>query len=421
MQETLLTPPGSNGSSPVSSPVKMGKPATPFLGNPPPFPNFEHAPVAKAVTKFTTMDGVKETMQTLREFNVLLMRVIGGSNDEKLEFDLREINDFFEEKTKIDISTVEARRLGIEKLALKHEQLLLNYRTYLRGILDELAKSNLHDELKEIEVMLGKRILPREGYAVSPYRASDISSKEREKQEFPASLVDAWEKVRFLAELKGELNALKTKFSFVEDECPDDEFALEYRKNEAILFNRKFQQHSGPNYQSTEPTIKWQLEEMTRVKKAVAESLSMLKKQMLTIEFLEESESCDLCGRVTAIAEEFEANSTLSTQVATFRRLCQSVQGLKEIVCIENQSEHLRQAAERLKQHQGRVKTFEALKKDVQAMDIGATMNTIQELMDRAVKASNCIRVMFQITAKTLRIFDYEVSQRRSEITSTYM
>ena len=410
MQETLLTPPGSNGSSPVSSPMKFGKPA-PVFGSHLPFPSLDQAPPVKAATKFTTMDGVKETMQTLREFNVLLMRVIGGSNEEMLEFDLPEINEFFDEKTRADISKVEARRKGIETLAAKHEKLLLNYRTYLRGILDELAKSNLNSELKDIELMLGKRILPKEGATSSPYRTSDAPPKE---QEFPGSLADAWEKVRFLAELKGELNAIKTKFSFVDDECPDNEFALEYRKNEAILFHRKLQEHlSTLTYQQNEPTIKWQLEEMTRVKKAVAESFSMLKKQMSTIEYLQDTESCELCSRVTAISDEFEANSMLCTQVTTFRRLCQSVQGLKEIVTIENQSEHLRQAAERLKQHQGRVKTFEALKKDVEAMDIGATMNTIQELMDKALKASNCIRVMFQITAKTLKTFDEKVTGRK--------
>lgn len=412
-----ISPPVSQGSSPVSSPAKLQgerDPSPHSLTARPLFPNLEPSSATKPATKFTSMEGVKETMKTLYEFNLLLMRVIGGPTEGKLKFDLPEINELFEEATKADISKVQTRRPGIDKLASKHASLLLNYNTYLRGVLEELAKSGLLNELGEIEGMLKKRILPKESATPSsPIKSSSLMSKE---QELPASLTEAWEKLRRLAELKGELALLKTKFFFVQDELPEDAFANEYRENESILFLNKFGQFVPEcAAHSNEQTVDWQSKEIAKVKRAVTESFEALKKQVAETSFLEGLSDCDLNIRVTAIADEFVGNSALSEQVSKFRMLFQAIVGLKEIISIENQSEHLRQNSDRLKLHQRRVREFESLRSDVMAMDIGATMNTIQELMDKAVKASNCIQQMYEHTKKTLEIFDQTLSSRSSD------
>lgn len=378
--------------------------------------SFPSAPdiVAKQAIKLTSSDGVKQTLLTLYEFNILLKRVIQGSVEDMPVLSLDEYNQFFSERSQQDIRKVTERREGIEQRAIKHQDLLLHYHTYLRGILDELAKSNLTVELEQIELALKGRVLPKEASSSSSLSSSPLKSSHSNKDPEQCSpLQEAWEKVGELGELKAQLAALRTKFAFIDEDCPEDVFAQECRKNGSVLFLNRFQEFNPERSDKSDSPKGWQRSELIKVMKAITEAYLALKSQIDLTEFLPSNDDLPLCklsARVTAISEEFAGNALLSQQVDKFRELSLAIARQKEIVLIENKSEHLREAEDRQRLHNRTVKELGVLKAEVLAMDIGRTMDTIRELMDKAVKESDCIKKMFDHVKRTMGIFDETMS-----------
>lgn len=407
-----ISPPPSGGASPASSPSPSVTRPVAIASNLLPVMQKQ---AIKTDFKFTTSDGVKATLWTLHEFIILLRRVIGGLSEDTPLFSLEEYNAFFAEKRNDDIENANKKRAGVETLATKHPDLLLDYSVYLRGILEELAKSQLEVHLKSIETMLMARIFPKTN-SCSPTRTEVLP----EQTHLPSALSEAWAKVGMLGELKSQLEGLKTKFAFINIECPDSKFAREYRKNEAYEFSLKFKQFSVDVPQSNSPMKDWQMKELKALNSTIRTVYADLKKEMQQTDFLSEQEIVDsnakpnLSGRVTAISNEFR-DSPLYKQVETCRKLYAAIQKWKEIVSTENTLEHLRQAEDRARLHQRIVHEITTLKAEVGKIDIGQTMVSIQSLFEWAQKASDDIKLKFESTKKVLLEFEKAIGTSKKE------
>ena len=84
-----------------------------------------------------------------------------------------------------------------------------------------------------------------------------------------------------------------------------------------------------------------------------------------------------------------------------------AIQRWKEIVTIENKSEHLRDADDRAKLHRRTVTAIAALREEVDQMDVATTMDTIKELMQNALDACDDISNSYEKKVKpTLQLYD---------------
>lgn len=373
-----------------------------------------HSP-AKIAIKLTTPDSVKETLGTLRQYVILLQRVIQDSKQHMPIFEDADHNKYFEELSQQDASKAKEKREGMEKRAAMHREVMINFQTFLRGILDELAKTNLMSELEGIEKILAKRNFPKE-MSSSPVKSSTLTSEETEGNE---ELDAAWEKFGQLAELKAKLKLLTEKFAFVkEEEFVTGSFAEDYRGNDAIAFVRTFNSYvladqSGDTEQTARKAQ--QMSELKKVSAAAADALDKIKQQMTDIDFLPSIDKTDheLCRRVILISDEFDDNSALKQQVDKFRSLCLAIRRLNEIVTLERNFEHLRPSADRIRLHEKRLKEVASLKAEAEQLDVGSTMNAVREMMLRAMHASEDIVKMFKVVEETLKIFDATINSKR--------
>ena len=243
-----LTPPraSSLGSSPSASPAKSPVAAIASRA----LVAHERIPsssLEKKEFKPTTIQGSEDTLKRFDDFVILLERIMGGSSANTFVYKLAAHKLLFAKRNEEYIERVSTRREGIERLATSHPGILLNYNIYLRGILDELAKCNLDEELKQVEAMLKQRNIKKEStLSSSPPRSIDTMTTRGQEatmkeQELPAVLADAWDKLGIVGELKARLALLKTMFEFVEEaEYATHEFAREYRSNEAMKFLARF-------------------------------------------------------------------------------------------------------------------------------------------------------------------------------------
>lgn len=447
MSNPLFTPPPSNGTSPVSSSPFLGAAGSPSKKNGSlPLPHMDPPSPQKVQLSWTTVDASIRTLKTFREFILLLKRVMeSGPTDNMPDIELDEHVKFFEGIYQDDVRKVADRRMGIEKLALEHPLILLDFRTYLKGVFEDVTKCNLLTELEEIEQTLRKR---------PPLsKAKESSSTPSKEQEFPPSLAKAWQDIGFLGELQAELSSLKTNFAFLEeDEFARDMFAHQYCQNAAIEFMQRFKNFEMNSAKALDAKKDWQKKELVSVTKAVEAAYVSLKKDIeattmseavrkahATIEEITGKEeigstdqealekayelirkgteekrflpslcdldNCELSDRVTVISKEFESSHPSHEQVNVFRSLYQRIQALKAVVEIEGKCEKLR-GDDRNCLHQLRVKEIAELKAEVEKLQIGTTMATIQELMDKAKKASHDITTMFGRVQETLTLFD---------------
>lgn len=414
-----ITPTVSPSTSPDTRSSPLGSPFKPLM----PLLSASLHPTSEtpsqlrpAPIKYTTVDGVKKTLATLSEFNILLKRVI--EEKDLPVFEVADFTAFFAERADEDIQKVADRRKGIKDLAEKHQLLLIRYNTYLRGILEELARCNLLTELEQIEQDLRKRTFPKESSSnSSPVRYSEKSTSGSEAS---GPLSEAWEKIGILAQLEADLEALKGKFNFVADEYPTDEFALEYRQYEAILFRSRFNEFTKVAADQSDPTKTWQKRELPLLAKNIDDKFENLKAEIEKVAFVPNGSvdlsTCKLSGRVKAIAEEFAENASLNDQVLKYRELYRAVHKMKKIVQLENTLEHRREAEDRIKLHERINKQLKELKSDVTSLDVGQAIEKIKVLMEDALKESSDIRKMFILTTKILEVFDKTVEKRKSDV-----
>lgn len=445
-----ITPPQSAGTSPVGSPSKS-KSALPVPRMDPPSP-------PKLQLQWTTVESSIRTLKTFHEFIRLLKRVMeSGPTDNMPDMELEEHVKLFEGIYQDDVRKVKDRRTGIDKLAEMHPSILMDFRTLLRGVFEDVTKCNLLTELEEIEQTLKKR---------PPLsKTKESSSTPSKEQEFPHSLAQAWRDIGFLGELQAELSSIKTNFAFLEeDEFARDMFAHQYCQNAALEFMERFKSFSKNSSHAPDTKKDWQKVELASVTKAVDAAYASLKKDIQSTtmsegvrkayatveeitgkeeicstdqEALEKAyelirkgteekkflpsecdlEKCELNERVKAISEEFENNHLAHEQVSAFRSLYQRIQALKAVVEIEGKFEKSR-GDDRYCLHQLRVQEIAKLKIEVETLQIGTTMDIITELMAKAKKASHDITTMFGRVEETLALFDAVVLKSETAITS---
>lgn len=370
--------------------------------------------------KYTTSVGIQETLKLLYEFQLLMKRVINGSTESMPVFSLEEHNQLFNELAEKDIRKVKDKRTMVETIASRHIKLLLNYNTYLRGVLEEIAKANLAEELSQVELLLKGRNLKSEGeLSSSPLKTPGGLFSTSHEVEPPAAIKDSWSTLRQLAELKVELAALKSKFAFVANECPDDLFAQEYRQDESVRFLTKFKEIKAEPPAKSE-TFKDQClsAELNAVTRCVVTCHQIVQRELKEISFIPtEVPTGDLSARVTGIAKEFEINSGVFFEVEKFRSLSKAITVLRESIVTENNFEYLRENGVRKMFHQRNIHELTRLRAEIGDIEISRLIEGLSGLMQKALKASTDISQMFSTVQRTMELFDEKI--KRKEPTSS--